>query len=465
MWNMAMIYVSTLFALKEKFLRWVWARAVTLARTAVLRIFANLEVGTLLIIDEASATEYAFGQVPSNGNSQNGTAENNPSVPDVKIVAKRDTFWFRLLLFADIGFAESYMLGNIECNDLLFILNQDRLNGGATAFSALSSMVSRLGRSRNTLANSLVNAATHYDISNDMFSAFLSRDMTYSCPIWQQGHASLDGSGEKIESLEDAQRTKLLRFIRGARLKAGDHVLEIGTGWGSFAIEAVKQKGCRVTTITLSRKQLELAEQRIRFAGLSHRITVKLMDYREISAAGETFDKIVSIEMIESVGESHLAEYFAAVHRLLKQDGGIAMFQCTTIPEALHKANEKKTGFIEQYIFPGGYLPSTLQLLNHISRQSKGGLTLESVENIGGHYVKALRLWRESFLCNFEDKIKPALLNDHPTMSKLDIEVFRRKWEYYFAYCEAGFSMRILEDVIISVGRAGAFELVEGIPI
>jgi cyclopropane-fatty-acyl-phospholipid synthase len=177
-----------------------------------------------------------------------------------------------------------------------------------------------------------------------MFAAFLSRDMTYSCPIWQQGHASLNGSGENIESLEDAQRTKLLRFIRGARLKTADHVLEIGTGWGSFAIEAVKQTGCRVTTITLSRKQLELAEQRIRLAGLSHRITVKLMDYREISAAGEAFDKIVSIEMIEAVGEAHLAEYFGAVHRLLKQDGGIAMFQCTTIPEALHKANEKKTG-------------------------------------------------------------------------------------------------------------------------
>lgn len=114
-----MIYVSALFALKERFLRWVWARVVTLARTAVLRIFSNLEVGTLLIIDEGSATEYAFGQVPSNGSSQNGSAENNPPIPDVKIVAKRDTFWFRLLLFADIGFAESYMLGNIECNDLV----------------------------------------------------------------------------------------------------------------------------------------------------------------------------------------------------------------------------------------------------------------------------------------------------------------------------------------------------------
>lgn len=221
-------------------------------------------------------------------------------------------------------------------------MNKDKLNGTSTAFSAISSMISRLGRSSNTLTNSLLNTAKHYDISNDMFAAFLSKDMTYSCPIWRQ--RCLNAATYGCESLEDAQQRKLLRFIEGARLKASDHVLEIGTGWGSFAIEAVKRTGCRVTTITLSRKQLELAQHRIKLAGLSHRIDVKFMDYRELSAHSETFDKIISIEMIEAVGENHLEEYFAVVHKLLKQNGGIAMFQCITIPEALHKVDKNKTG-------------------------------------------------------------------------------------------------------------------------
>lgn len=221
-------------------------------------------------------------------------------------------------------------------------MNKDNLNGGTTAFSVISATMLRLGRSTNTLTNSLLNAAKHYDISNDMFGAFLSKDMTYSCPIWglECGGASTDG----CESLEDAQQRKLLRFIEGAKLKASDHVLEIGTGWGSFAVEAVRRTGCRVTTITLSRRQLELAEQRIKLAGLGHRIEVRFMDYRELSASAERFDKIISIEMIEAVGEAHLREYFASIHRLLKRSGGIAMFQCITIPEALHKADKNRPG-------------------------------------------------------------------------------------------------------------------------
>lgn len=222
-------------------------------------------------------------------------------------------------------------------------MNKDKIIGGATAFPSLHSMLSRLGRSSNTLANSLLNAAKHYDISNEMFAAFLSRDMTYSCPIWRS-MSQCGATHGGVETLEDAQLTKLLRFIEGAKLKASDHVLEIGTGWGSFAIEAVKRTGCRVTTITLSQRQLELAEHRVKLAGLSHRIYVRFMDYRQLLAGAESFDKIISIEMIEAVGEAHLEEYFAGIHRLLKQKGGIAMFQCITIPEALHKADKKKTG-------------------------------------------------------------------------------------------------------------------------
>ncbi len=175
-----------------------------------------------------------------------------------------------------------------------------------------------------------------------MFAAFLSRDMTYSCPIWRT--APFEESNRMVESLEDAQHRKLQRFIRGAKLTASDHVLEIGTGWGSFAIEAVKQTGCRVTSITLSRKQKELAEKRIKLAGVAHRVEVKLMDYRDLPTHTKPFDKIISIEMVEAVGKAHLAEYFAGIHRLLKQDDGIAMLQCITIPEALHAAGDGKPG-------------------------------------------------------------------------------------------------------------------------
>lgn len=221
----------------------------------------------------------------------------------------------------------------------LFIVNRDKLNNGTTLFSALSSMASTLGRSTNTLANSLLNTSAHYDISNDMFAAFLSEDMTYSCPVWQRDPA---------ESLEDAQLRKLLRFVEGAKIKETDHVLEIGTGWGSFAIEAVKRTGCRVTSITLSQRQKELADYRIKLAGLSHRIDVKFMDYRELPTSAEPFDKIVSIEMLEAVGQAHLGDYFACIHKLLKEDG-IAMFQCITMPEGRHEAYSKSSEYVTRF--------------------------------------------------------------------------------------------------------------------
>ncbi|KAF4987131.1 hypothetical protein FDECE_15575 [Fusarium decemcellulare] len=459
---------TTLGTAKETLLGWAWPPAVSLARRAVLNIFSGLRTGNLVIIDQVNGTKNAFGQssLVRLGNANNPEANN--ALPEVKLLVKNNTFWLRLSLFADIGFAEGYMMTDFECSDLvsffqLFIKNRDHINGGTTALSAFSSVIARVSRSTNTRENSLLNTAAHYDISNDMFAAFLSEDMTYSCPIWRP--VFLDETGDGLETLVEAQQTKLLRFIKGAKIKATDHVLEIGTGWGSFAIEAVKQTGCRVTSITLSQKQKALAEKRIKLAGFSHLIEVRFMDYRDLPTPREPYDKIISIEMIEAVGEAHLAEYFAIIHRLLNKDTGIAMFQCITIPEDQHAAGLGKPGFIDQYIFPGGYLPSNTELLNHVTTQSQGTLTLERVENIGGHYAKALRLWRQNFLDNFDDKITPALLECYPTISDESIQVFRRKWEYYFSYCEAGFLTRTLSDVIITVGRTGAVELMDNVPL
>ncbi|KAK4158268.1 cyclopropane-fatty-acyl-phospholipid synthase [Chaetomidium leptoderma] len=471
--------------------------ALALARPAILSLLSSIKVGTLILIDEPLGERHIFGQPldeeeaasttpgsstthPSSNpettkkkktttTTQGTTTQDNPPPPCATLTIKSPTFYLRLLLLspsADMGFAAAYLLGEATCPDLtslfrLFILNRAHLNNMTTANGTTASWCSSSGNNNNTVANAAVNAAAHYDLGNDMFAAFLSGDMTYSCPIWR-----LDDDGLEGETLEEAQRRKLRRFVEGARLKSGDHVLEIGTGWGSFAIEAVKATGCRVTTLTLSREQKVLAEERIAAEGLAGRIEVLLMDYRALPVPPERpYDKVVSIEMLEAVGKEFLGTYFACVDKLLKRDGGVAMFQCITMPEGRHEAYSRSEDFINHYIFPGGYLPSITQLLNHISTESKGTLIVEKVENIGGHYARTLRLWREQFIANFEDKIRPALMKEHPDMRKNEVDVFRRKWEYYFTYCEAGFLTKTLGDVIITVGREGAMELMEGIPL
>lgn len=297
-----------------------------------------------------------------------------------------------------------------------------------------------------------------------MFAAFLSPDMTYSCPVW----LPTSDKDSFTESLEDAQMRKLQRFIDNTNIKSTDHVLEIGTGWGSLAMRAVQQTGCQVTTVTLSVEQKELAEKRIRAAGLENKITVLLCDYRSLEeTAPGPYDKIISIEMLEAVGKEYLETYFCCVHRLLKRQGGIACFQCITMPEARYDAYAKSDDFIRRYIFPGGHLPTVTQLVTSITKGSGGTLVVDGIENIGPHYAKALRLWREEFLNKWDSTIKPQLLVEKEAegMDEEDAEVFKRKWDYYFRYSEAGFSTKTLGDVIITVGREGAKEMMEDVPL
>lgn len=385
------------------------------------------------------------------------------------------------MIFADMGFAESYMLGEVSCPDItaffkVFICNRPHLSNGTTLFSNISGKIAGLVRKTNTLANSRLNIMAHYDISNDMFAAFLSPDMTYSCPIWLPKSNAMATQ----ETLEQAQYRKLNRFVTNAKIKATDHVLEIGTGWGSFAILAVEKTGCRVTSLTLSAEQKKLAEGRIRAAGFQDKIEVLLCDYRSLPVPKEQdkFDKVVSIEMLEAVGAEYLETYFRCIDQLLKSEGGVAVFQCITMPESRYEAYSKSDDFIRRYIFPGGHLPTTTQLLDAIragssSKASPPRLIPESVENIGPHYAKTLRLWRQSFMQNFNTKIKPALLSEHADqggvrgkrMSDEDVELFKRKWEYYFSYCEAGFATKTLGDIILTVGREGAVEMMEDVPL
>ena len=276
------------------------------------------------------------------------------------------------------------------------------------------------------MSNSQLNVSAHYDISNAMFAAFLSGDMTYSCPIWQPS----SDPKNSYESLENAQETKLHYFVNAAKIKASDHVLEIGTGWGSFAIAAVQKTGCRVTSLTLSREQKELAEKRIAAAGYTDNIEVLLCDYRALPTPKEgLYDKVISIEMLEAVGREYLNLYFECVDKLLKPEGGIGVFQCITMPETRYEAYSKGEDFIRKYIFPGGHLPTVSQLIGSIKRGSKGTLVVDELLNIGGHYAKTLRLWREKFERNFDSEIRLALSDEHEGMTEKDVELFRRKWQ------------------------------------
>lgn len=350
-----------------------------------------------------------------------------------------NVLWLRVLFFGDMGFAQSYMLQEISTPDLtavfeFFIHNSRTLNQSTTAglcnsvlghfMRLIPQLVTVPWKAINNIATARLNATAHYSLSNDMFEAFLSPDMTYSAPIWLPS----SDPRSKSESLEDAQRRKLQYAISATRLRESDHVLEIGTGWGSFAIQAVQTTGCRVTTVTPSGEQKRLAEARIRALGLQDRIVVVQKDYRELGGLG-VFDKIVSIEMIEHVGHEFLDTYFRCIDQYLKQDGGIGFFQCITIPETRYEKYRCGEDFIKKYVFPGGQLPTVSGLVGSIDRGSQGRLIVEEIKSVGVHYSKALRCWNEKFQACFEKRVKPALQKSHPQMTMADMDVFRRKWE------------------------------------
>ncbi|KAH5132184.1 hypothetical protein HBH70_164580 [Parastagonospora nodorum] len=434
-----------------------WGPLVSLCKNGTLAQLHKIKIGKLVLFEGGSSKASAvFGS-------------DKEGLPVAFLDVHNEKFWVRLALFADMGFAESYMLGEVSSPDLtkffeLFILNRNHLSNGSTLTSAISTGLAGLVRGSNNLKNARLNIAAHYDISNEMFAAFLSPDMTYSSPIW------LPKSNPKSENetLYDAQMRKLDRFIDNTHIKGSDHVLEIGTGWGSFAMRAVQRTGCKVTSLTLSIEQKELAEERIREAGMSDNITVLLCDYRSLQPPESgAFDKIVSIEMLEAVGKEYLVTYFKCVDKLLKKEGGIACFQCITMPDGRYEAYAKSDDFIRRYIFPGGHLPAVSELVSSIQTASAGSLVVDSVENIGPHYAKALRLWRESFLENWNGTIKPQLIKEKADQGMDDegAEVFKRKWDYYFRYSEAGFSTKTLGDVIITVGREGAVQMMEDVPL
>ncbi|KAJ8328392.1 hypothetical protein QVD99_000898 [Batrachochytrium dendrobatidis] len=370
-----------------------------------------------------------------------------------------------------MGLGEGYMLGDVDVDKIdillkILVANRDIIDDGDSLLSAgISSTINRFLAPHipNSIYNSANNISSHYDLGNDMFASFLDPTMTYSCPIWDYSPGSKLANGkastDKPDTLERAQLRKIHRLLEMACINDNDHILEIGTGWGTLAIEAVKRFKCRVTTITLSSEQQILAQERIQAAGLAAYITVLLTDYRNLDSSNQKFDRIISVEMVEAVGPEFLATYFETCDKLLKPRG-VLVIQAITMPEIRYQAYAKSMDFIRKHIFPGGHCPSLTVLTEAMNQGTQGRLMIDIVDNIGPHYAKALRLWREQFVANFN---KIVTKNDKTEM--VYDQAFLRKWEYYFAYCEAGFASRTLGTLQIRFTRPQNVDLICGIPL
>ncbi|MDH5499845.1 MAG: cyclopropane-fatty-acyl-phospholipid synthase family protein, partial [Gammaproteobacteria bacterium] len=264
------------------------------------------------------------------------------------------------------------------------------------------------------------NISAHYDLGNEFFSLWLDETMMYSSAVFERSDMTL----------QEASVAKLERICRKLQLSSEDHVLEIGTGWGGFAIHAASQYGCRVTTTTISREQFEHATRRVAEAGLQDRITLLLRDYRDLEGR---YDKLVSIEMIEAVGHEFLDSYFEKCAALLKPDG-MMLLQAITIADQRYESALKSVDFIQRYIFPGGFLPSVTAMLRSITHSSD--MRLYHLEDIGSHYAKTLFSWRMAFF----RQIKKIRDMGYP-------DSFLRMWEYYYCYCEGAFIERAIGNV------------------
>lgn len=330
--------------------------------------------------------------------------------------------WGMIASNGSIGAGEAYIHGYWSTPDLtevvrLFVANLDVLDGIERGLALFGQPVVRALHwlNRNTRSGSQRNIAAHYDLGNELFEQFLDPTMMYSAAMFERAD----------DSLEQAQLNKLERICRKLELGPDDHLLEIGTGWGSMAIYAATHYGCRVTTTTLSREQFAYTEQRIQEAGLQDRITLLLKDYRDLEGR---FDKLVSIEMIEAVGHRYLPTYFRQCSRLLYEDG-LMLIQAITIRDQRYDQARRGVDFIQRHIFPGGALPSVQRMLEVVGKDTD--MNLVHMEDFGEHYARTLRLWHENFR------------RARSTLETLGYDdYFYRLWEFYLCYCEGGFLER-----------------------
>ena len=380
-------------------------------------VFWNLQKitkGYLQLID-SRGKEYFFGDCDSSLKA--------------KVKINDPGFSLQLLKKGSSGLAESYIKNEFETEDLSSLIELSARNIEITykfssffQFFLLKNFL-RKNIFANTKERSKKNISLHYDLGNEFFSVWLDKTLTYSCGIFNSSK----------ETLEKAQINKYNKLIDLIQPKPGDKILEIGCGWGGFAEHLAKNYDVKLDCITISKKQFLFTKTRINNAKLNHKVNVKMLDYRDVR---KKYDSIVSIEMIEAVGEKYLNHYFKTIKENLVP-GGRGAIQAIVIKDELYDRYKTKEDFIQKYIFPGGFLPS-IQSLNKYS--NKSGLKIEEYNSYGSHYSSTLNKWRESFLNSWDDISRQGF-----NLS------FKKMWDFYFAYCDAGFKSKNIDLVQFSV--------------
>ncbi len=344
-----------------------------------------------------------------------------------------DHTFTRMLIGGSTGAGEAYMDGLWSSADLRAVLAGALANAGRVRLDAAMSLPRRLcdlwrhTRRRNTRSGSKQNIHAHYDLGNEFFQLFLDESLAYSCAIW-------DG----CDDLGEAQQAKFDLVCRKLDLGPGDRVLEIGCGWGGFAMHAARTTGCQIVGITVSREQHELASQRVAAEGLHDQVRIVYSDYRDIQG---TFDKIVSIEMFEAVGREYWDEFFATCERVLRP-GGAMLLQTIGIQDRDAASGMRASGWISKYIFPGGVLPAVVEIRQSVRRGGQA-LAVRAIDEIGLHYVRTLDEWRRRFW-RAEARVRSLGFDDR----------FIRMWDFYLASCAASFETRTVRDVQVLIERA-----------
>ncbi|HWR72642.1 MAG TPA: cyclopropane-fatty-acyl-phospholipid synthase family protein [Nitrospirota bacterium] len=378
-----------------------------LARRAVFSHLRKIERGSITVID--GGMRHAFG---------------TPGGLVATITVHDPAFYTDMAFGGSIGAGEAYMAGFWSTDDLvalvrIIVLNRRVLmdiEGGLAAFAQPLHWLMHALR-KNTREGSRKNIEAHYDLGNDFYSLWLDRTMTYSCNIFDRDDATL----------EEAATAKYDRICRKLSLKPDDRVLEIGAGWGGFAIHAAKNYGCRVTTTTISRQQYDWAKELIAREGVADRVVLLFEDYRELTGK---YDKLVSIEMIEAVGHHFLDTYLKVCSDRMKDESMMAL-QAIIIEDQAYEAQIKSVDFIRRYIFPGGFIPSITAITRSLAKVTD--LRLFHLEDLTPHYARTLQVWRERFFANIDAVRKLG----YP-------EIFIRMWEYYLCYCEGAFRERYI---------------------
>lgn len=389
-----------------------------LARGLLFRQLQKITKGRI-IVDEGNAL-HSFG-------------EDDANALTAHIIVTDPAFYQAVVFNGSIGAGESYMKQQWHTPDLvalvrIMVLNMSVLNDMDQGKSYLALLMNKLlhRRNRNSTQGSRKNISAHYDLSNEFFATFLDPSMMYSSAIFR----------DETQSLHEASLNKLTHICERLQLTPQDHLLEIGTGWGSMAIHAARHYGCRVTTTTISTEQYQFARQRVIEEGMEDRVELLLKDYRDLEGQ---YDKLVSIEMIEAVGHEYFSTYFAKCSSLLKADG-LMLIQAITISDQRYEQSKRAVDFIQRYIFPGGCLPSNTAIARHVAQDTD--MQIVGLEDMTRDYAMTLERWRKTFLAKVREIQAQGFGPD-----------FIRMWDYYLAYCQGGFMERVIHTAQIVMAK------------